>query len=159
MNRKLPQEAFDFYLGEGLTRSYQSVAKRYGVTKNAVVALAKRERWQERLAEIEAKVRKAGDERAAESLEEIRSRHLKAARAIQAKAIQALQTMSLTSAMEAVRALDLGVRTERLLIGEPSERTAVSIEELIKSEMRDLLVVAEDGESERGGEDADEEAA
>jgi hypothetical protein len=159
LNRKIPADAFDFYVGLGVARSYQAIAKRYGATKGAVVAFAKREHWQERLAEIEAKVRKAGDERAAESLEEVRSRHLKAARAIQAKAIQALQTMSLSSAMEAVRALDLGVRTERLLIGEPSERTAVSIEELIKSEMRDLLVVAEDGESEAGGEDVDEEAA
>ncbi len=42
-------------LGPG--RSYQQVADRYGVTKRAVTALAKRESWQARLAEIEEKSR------------------------------------------------------------------------------------------------------
>ena len=159
MNRKLPQEAFDFYVGQGVKRSYTSVAQRYGVSKGAVVALAKRERWQERLAEIEAKARKAGDEKAAESLEQIRARHLKAARVIQAKAIDALQSMSLQSAMDAVRALDLGVRTERLLLGDPSERTALSVEEVIREEMRDLLVLEGDGSAVGEDEGGDEEAA
>ena len=38
----------DFSLGPG--RSYQAVADRYGVSKRAVTALAKRENWQARLA-------------------------------------------------------------------------------------------------------------
>jgi hypothetical protein len=150
MKRKLPPDAFDFYVGLGISRSYQAVASKFGATKGAVVALAKREGWKERLAQIEAKVRKTSDERAAETLEEIRARHLKAARIIQGKAIEALQSSRLETAMEAVRALELGVRTERLLIGEPTDRNAISVEEIIKREMADLLVFDDEPRSTDG---------
>jgi len=158
MKRKLPPDAFDYYVGLGLARSYQAVATQYGATKGAVVALAKRERWKERLAEIEAKVRRASDERATETLEDVHARHLKAARIIQGKAVEALQSMRLATAMEAVRALELGVRTERLLLGEPSERTAVSVEEIIKREYERWLVPLEGGNASDREKDDDDAA-
>ena len=46
-NRKIPQDAFFFYVGLGPGRSYQQVADHYGVTKRAVVNLAVKERWQD----------------------------------------------------------------------------------------------------------------
>ncbi len=59
--KKIPPEAFDHYFSLGPPRSYQAVAERYGVTKRAVTNLARREDWQRRLTEIEAKARDEAD--------------------------------------------------------------------------------------------------
>jgi hypothetical protein len=36
--------------------------------------------------------------------------------------------------MDAVRALDLAIKQERLVIGEPTDRSAVSVEDVIRRE-------------------------
>lgn len=133
MERKLPPEAYEYYLSLGLKRSYVAVAKQYGVSKAAVTSLAAKERWQERIRDSEAKARATTDKKQVESMEEIRERHLRSARLMQAKALETLRTMRLEDAMSAVKALDLGMRNERLLLGEPTERSE-NIELIIRSE-------------------------
>ncbi len=150
MTRKIPPDAFSYYVGLGLDRSYQALADHYGVSKQAVVKAAKRERWQERLVEIERKAQEGADKRAVDSLELMNERHLKTLQAIQARALEALKTMPLASAMEGVRALDLSITKERLVRGEPSDRTAVSVEDAIRREY-DHWMVPKDA----NGEDAD----
>ncbi len=54
-------------------------------------------------------------------------RHLKTLRLIQRKALEALASMPLGTAMEAVRALDISIAKERLVRGEPSDRTGVAL--------------------------------
>lgn len=135
MKRKLPPgEAFDFYVAQGVGRSYSAVADHYGASKGAVTALAKREDWQERLAKIEAEARSKSSEKAVETLEQVNGRHLRIARSLQAKALEAMRNMSLDDAKNVIRALELGVKQERLILGEPSERQAVTIEEKIERE-------------------------
>jgi hypothetical protein len=62
---------------------------------------------------------------------------------IQGKALEALKEFSLESAMEAVRALDLSIKHERIIKGEPSERTAVSVESIIRKEYERWMVVVD----------------
>ncbi len=150
MTRKIPPDAFSYYVGLGLDRSYQALADHYGVSKQAIVKAAKRERWQERLLEIERKAQEGADQRAVDNLEAMNGRHLKTLQAIQARALEALKTMPLASAMEAVRALDMCITKERLVRGEPSDRTAVSVEDAIRREY-DRWMVPNDP----NGEDAD----
>ena len=57
MNGKIPPDALQYYLGLGLDRSYQKVADHYGVSKRAVTKLAARERWQDKVIELERKAR------------------------------------------------------------------------------------------------------
>lgn len=54
---RLPPEAFEFYIGLGADRSYQTLAKHYGISKRSVSKLATKERWQERFEAIVAAVR------------------------------------------------------------------------------------------------------
>ena len=124
MKRKLPVEAFEVYVGQGIGRSYQAVADHYSVSKGTVTALAKKDDWQARLVKVEQKARSRSDEKAVETLQQVNERHIKASRVVQMKALETLRSMSLGSAMEAVRALDLGLKAERLVIGEPTERRA-----------------------------------
>ena len=140
MARKLPADAFDYYFSLGPQRSYQSVAEKHGVSKRAVTALAKRERWQERIKDLEAKARESSDKKKLETLEERNERHLTALRFIQARAIEALKKMPIEAAMDAVRAYNLSLRDERVILGDPTDRTAVSIEDTIKREYERWMV-------------------
>lgn len=139
--KKIPADAFDFYFSLGPSRSYQAVADRYGVTKRAVTGLAKRENWQRRLVEVEAEARARADRKKVDSLEAVTERHLKALRVVFAKGLEALRNMSIDSPADAMRAIQLAIREERLALGEPSERTAVSVEDLVRSEYERWMLV------------------
>lgn len=140
MNRKLPSDTFGFYFSLGAGRSYDAVAKRYQVSKRAVAKMAAKEKWQERLMEAEKKARDRTDEKVAETLDDMNARHIKVLRFIQGKAIDALKSMPLESAMDAVRAFTLSVQKERLIRGEPTDRNALDIEQLIKREYAMLMI-------------------
>jgi len=148
MKRRIPENAFDLYQSLGAGRSYEALADRFGVSKRAIVKAAARERWQERLDAIQAKARERSDERSADALRDITERHLKVLRYIQGRAIETLKSTPLESAMDAVRAYGLAVDKERLLLGEPTERSAVSIEEVTKRELAALLLRPGERESE-----------
>ena len=136
MRKRVPSDAFDFYCALGTDRSYRAVAARYGVSKQAITSAARRENWQERLAKIEEKARNSSAHQIVENLEQMTQRHLQTLKIVQGKALQTLKSMPLTTAMEAVRALDMCIGKERLIRGEPSDRTAVSIEQVIEREYR-----------------------
>ena len=143
MAKKLPTDAFDFYFSLGPQRSYQGVATKYGASKRAVTALAKRERWQERLEKVENEAKANADKKKVEALEAAKERHLQALRLVLGKGIEALTRMHITTPMDAVRAIGIAVRELRVELGEPSERTAVSIEDVIKREYERWMVTAE----------------
>ena len=140
----LPADAFAFYVSLGPDRAYGAVAKEFGVSKRTVLRRARAEDWKGRIERIESEARHRIDKKAVESLEEMGERHLKIVRAIQGKALAALQRMELDSAMDAVRALDLTVKAERILRGDGSEQEAERIEELHREEIRALLVRTDD---------------
>ncbi len=160
MNRKIPPGAFEHYYGLGPGRSYQAVADEYGVTKRAVTDLARREGWSERLRAIEKEARERSDAKLVETLEEMNDRHLKLVRAIQVRAIEAIKAMPIATAMEAARALDMTIKQERLIRGEATDRQALRVEDVIRSEYdRWLGDQGEEQEDDQGvaqGQDGDE---
>ena len=91
-----------------------------------------------------------------ETLEEMSSRHIKSLRIIQARALEALRHMPLESAMEAVRALDIGIRQERLIRGEPSERTAINVEEVVRREHTRWMKIEDNEQGEQQEQQHDE---
>jgi len=141
--RKIPHDAFDYYFSLGTERSYQAVADKYGVSKTAVFNVADKENWANRIADLESKAREASEKKAVESLEQMSDRHIRMCKLIQKKALEALQSMPLTTAMEAVKSLDLSIKQERLIRGEPTDRSAVSVEEVIKREYERWMHVAD----------------
>ncbi len=161
MSSRIPPDAFDYYVALGPDRSYRAVAEHYDVTKRAVTKRAASEGWAQRLEQIELAARERSDERLVETLEDMNVRHLKILKAVQGKALTTLKGTPLSSGMDAVRALEMTIRQERLIRGEPTERNAMSIEEITREEIRSLLVVVGDDEghdeSEDDGEPDDEE--
>ena len=134
------------------------MARKYGVSKRAVTKLAARQSWQARIHEIERKARQASDQKAVESLDQMNDRHLKSLRVIQGKALEALKARPLNTAMEAVRALDLAIRQERVVRGEPGDRTATTVEETIRGEYERWMVVKGHKEKEEMTDDDSENA-
>jgi Zn-dependent peptidase ImmA (M78 family) len=121
MTKRLPHDAFSYYVSLGAERSYSAVAAQYGVSKRAVTRKAVEEQWQQRAAEMEAQARKKADEKMQETLEEMHVRHLKLLRVIQTKALETLRDQPLSKAIEAVRALELCIREERATRGATDE--------------------------------------
>jgi hypothetical protein len=156
MAKKLPPDAFAFYVGLGPERGYQAVANHYQVSKQAVTRLAGREGWQKRLEAIDRQAQEKAEQRAAESLDVMNERHLKTLQVIQRKALEALKSMPLATAMEAVRALDMSIGKERLVRGEPSDRTAVAIEDVIRKEYQRWMALDDNGKGDADGDAGDE---
>jgi hypothetical protein len=115
------------------------LAQRLGAAKRSITRLAAREKWQERLLKIESQARERLDEKMVETMEAVNARHLKIFRAVLSKGLQALQSMPLSSAEAAVRAIEMAVRGERLVLGEPTDRNAVSVEDIIKREYENWM--------------------
>ena len=147
MNRRLPPDAFAYYLGLGVGRSYQATANHFSASKQAVVNLANKEDWPRKLLEAERRVGEAAAKKAEESIEAMNERHLRSLRAIQSKALESLRSLALDTAMDAVRALDLAIRQERVIRGEPGDRSAVDIGQLVRDEHeRWLTTVGDDAD-------------
>lgn len=139
---RIPAEAaFEYYTKLGPKRSYRAVADRFGVSKQSVTKLARRNDWQGALEKVEKEAQDTAVQRARESLEAMNDRHLQMLRVVQRKALEALQAMPLTTAMEATRALDMAIAKERLVRGEPSDRTAVDLETTLRNEVERWMVV------------------
>ncbi len=142
---RIPPEAFDFYVGLAQERSYRQVADHYGVSKRAITKLAVREDWAARLQKIESQARERSDAKLTETVGEMRTRHLTLLKAMSARVVTALREFPLNSGMEAMRAAEMVIKLERLISGEPSERTELTVEEVTKREMERWLVVEDEG--------------
>lgn len=140
MKRRIPENAFEIYQAMGEGRSYEALADRFEVSKRAVTKAAAREKWQERLSAIQARAREAADQVSVDVRKEAAERHLKVARFIQSRSIEALKAMPIESAMDAIRAYGIAVNMERLVLGEPTDRTALTVEEVTKREIALLLL-------------------
>ena len=138
MKKKIPPEAFAFYLALGVGRSYGAVAERFSVTKRAVAFCAEREGWQKKLAKEEESARERAEKQAAESIQTLREQDLKVIRFSKGRCVEALKTLPIESATDAIKSFTLLVKVERELRGEP-ETNASRLEEITREEIRTLL--------------------
>ena len=144
MTRKIPPEAFSLYFSLGTARSYEAVAAKYGVSKRAVTKRARLEGWQAQLEVMERQARERAEKKAIETLDDMNERHLKTLKFVQGKAIEALRSMSLKTAMEAVRALAICLEKERDIRGDSGDQSIAETEERVRREFEAFMVPAVD---------------
>jgi hypothetical protein len=156
VNKRLPPDAFGYYVALGPARSHQAVADKYDVHKRTVVRTADRENWTDRLATVEQEARDTADKHLAKDLAEQTLRHRKMLTAMASRAARALQEFPLTSGMEGIKAAAVVIKLERLLSGEPTERTSVDLEQLVRREYQQLMTV-EDEDDDEGEVELDDE--
>lgn len=159
MTKRIPLEAFEFYVGLGPGRSYTATAAHYGVHRRSLVRVAKKHNWQARLRDIETEAQEQAKQRLTESYSAVTERHLKTLRAIQARALQALQKMPLSTGMQAVRALDLAIKGEQIIMRPAQEKQGrgTTLEDLV-TRARELEEAGEVPESEDQGDDTGPDA-
>jgi len=148
--KKLPPESFAYYVALGPARSFQAVADHFEVNRRTVVRSAEREDWNTRVAAIEGEARRTADAKLASEMADMHLRHRKILTAVAARAARALQEYPLTTGMEGIKAAEIAIKLERLLAGEPTDRTAMDVEAITKRELRELLILGgkeEDAES------------
>ena len=141
--KKIHDDAFAFWVLLGEDRTYAQVAAKYEVSQRAVVKAAARERWAERLAEVEKAAREQADRKLAEGRAEMLMRHRRMLQAMAARAIKAISEYPLTSGMEGMRAAEMVIKLERLVAGEASERTEHTVASVTRQEIDRLVVVEE----------------
>jgi len=141
--KKLPDEAFAFYLAQGASRSHQGVARHFEVDKKTVTNRAMKENWKDRVAEHDRQRRAEAEKRAGESVSAMDDRQLKVAGYIQAKSIETLKSMPLATAMDAVRAYKLAAEMERMIRGKPNEESMAEREKRIFADHERWLVPVE----------------
>jgi len=149
---KLSTDAFALYVGLASERSYEAVARHYGVTKRTVVRTAERECWAKRLEAIERKARETTDAKLADELHEMSLRHRKLLLAMASRAATAIQGHPLKSGMEGIKAAEVVIKLERLIAGEPSENRAVTVEQTTRDEIGKFLI--DESAQEDWGDDA-----
>jgi hypothetical protein len=130
------------------------------MSRRAVCTAGSQEHWPERVERIEREAQEKAEREHIESLAEIRRRHLATARAMSARALAGLKEFPLTDGMQAIKAADLTIRLERLLMDEATERVYLDIAALTRGEIDEMLV-AEDGadDSDDGGSEEHETPA
>ena len=153
--RKLPPDAYAYYLSLGVGRSYTQVARHYGVQKSTVTERAVKENWQEKIELAEREAREAAEKKAKDSIQEMNERHIKTAQFVERKALEDMRSRPFTSSMDASRALFMAMEKERLARGQPTERFDVA--QIIKQNCETLLL--KPGEEENWDDDAAPEQA
>jgi len=136
MERKLPPDAYSYYLSLGTKRSYQAVADHFEVSKQTVTKRAVRENWQDRIAELERDSHARAEKKYSDTLDEMNDRHIKMYTAVLGKAIETLRAMPITTAWQAIRAIDMFTKNERMARELPTERTAMSVEQVLRDEFK-----------------------
>lgn len=147
MAKKLDDDAaFAYYVSLGEKRSYGQVARQFKVCPRAIRKASKRGDWIPRLERIEREAQERMDMSLVETRAEIKKRHLKMVRAVATRGLQVLQRHELERASEGVRAIDMAIRLERLLMGEPPENVGVSVAELTRREVETLVATPNEPE-------------
>jgi hypothetical protein len=155
MIKALPPEAFAYYVGLGAGRSHQAVADHFEVHKRTVLREAERSKWNARLEAIEQEAREATDAELKKDMTAMHLRHRKMLGAMASRSARALQEFPLTNGMEGIKAAMMVIKLERLLSGEPTSRPSLEVEQLIRLEHQQFMVVDEDDDGDES-EDAED---
>lgn len=159
MNKRLPADAFGYYLNLGPDRGYAAVAEHYGVSKRAVTALASKEHWQERVAQAEAKVQEQAQQQYVDAVRQMNEQHLKVLQFMLSRGVEGLKNAPVSTFGDALKAVSIAIDKERLIRGEPTDRTE-SVESIVKRETARFLTTETsddwsrfEAEPEEGGSD------
>ena len=125
-----------WYASEG--RRFAKVARQLQVSSTALRGWAKNFGWEERAAARDAKAAAKTEEKIVDKIVEMNARHLEYADAMQKLGMRSLAKENSFKPADAVKAVETGVKMERLVRDQPTESQSVQIkieiEEIKKKE-------------------------
>ena len=101
--------------------------------------------------------RETANAKLANDLADMQVRHGKLIKAMAARAAQAIQQYPLTDGMDAIRAAEIAIKLERVIAGEPSERSELTVAETTKREIERFLAPTQPEPDEEGDGDGDDD--
>ena len=121
----------------------QQIANQLGIQRSETIGEWRRtEGWEKERAIIQQETDRRVSDAVAETISEMNSRHLKEYQLLQTKGIAALKKLDPKRASEALAMIDVGVKGERLVRGEPTEVREVRA--LMQSNIQVLELVVAD---------------
>ncbi len=106
----------------------RDLAKQWKLSQTAMSSRSKKENWVTQRKQFKIKTWAKSDEKAAETIADMNTRHLKQFKHLQDKALKTIQNKrKFEKDRDAVTALVEGVKGERTIRGEPTERQEVNI--------------------------------
>jgi hypothetical protein len=154
MRKRIPaEEAFQYYLSLGPSRSYEQVAQQFGASLRGVTKCAGKHKWSARMAKIDRDAQERTEKEFAESKAETRERHLKVLKAIEMQGLAALQKFPIDSGFAGVKAVEAAIKLQRVIMGEPSTQVGVTVMENTKREIEQFIARADEPEDDDDGED------
>lgn len=151
---RIPDDAFEIYVAMGAGRSYQALAEKLKVDKRSIVRYATKEKWAERFTKIQEEARAATDKKLVADLQAVREQQLREVRFLRSEALKAMKGLSPEKAIKVAAALNIAWKHELLLLGEPTDRQASTVEEVTKREIQ-TLILGEGEEDDWGDEPSD----
>jgi hypothetical protein len=109
-----------------------------------VQKVADKERWVERLAEIEKEAQEKLDLKIGDSLVEMREQQLKVVKAMLGCAVKALATHPLETGYQGAAVAEKAIKLQRLIAGETTENTAHTVEQVTRQELERLLILPDE---------------
>ena len=150
---KIGEDAFSYWVWLGQDRAYSDVAELYKCSKRAVQKCADRERWVERLHEIEKDAQEKLDKKISNDLADMREQQLRIIKAMLGCAVKALSAHPLETGFQGALVAEKAIKLQRLILGETTENTAHTVERITKQEIDRLIIqpdepgsVPEDGD-------------
>jgi hypothetical protein len=131
------EQALSSYLSDE-TQSYQTIAKKYGVSKRAVVKHAEAAKWQDIKAKTALKVHQKLPNLIGQEIAQINARHIKIARILQGEAIKALgdPKIALKSFRDILDTMKLGVEIERKATNMDQQQPTTAIQINMSDEVK-----------------------
>jgi hypothetical protein len=130
----------------------QQIAEDLDIGRSETIGEWRREdRWDLEREIIQQETDRRISEAVAETVSQMNSRHLKEFQLLQSRGVQALKTLEPTRASEAASMIDVGIKGERLVRGEPTEvrevrnlmRANVQVLEIVVADVIKALIEAE----------------
>ncbi len=117
-------------------RNCSSIAKQLQISTTSVYKWCKHFKWKERALKRDEKEKAKTDEKVSESIADMNVRHLKLYRGLTAKGVEHLKKARIVKDRDAITALDSGIKGERVIRGEPTERVDARVEGGISFEFK-----------------------
>lgn len=97
------------------------LAKKWKISQTALSKRSHKEKWVEQRKQFKLKSWAKSDERAIETIADMNARHMREYKLLQGKGLERLRDTRIEKDRDAITALDVGIKGERTIRGEPTE--------------------------------------
>ena len=124
---KLPPDPKTYYTQNPDKPSQRKTAKLYGLGKTTIANRSIKEKWVEKRDQFRSKADAKTEEKAIETISDMNVRHYTALTKVEQQCEDTLDSCKFLTAGEALKGMDMSIKGQRTIKGEPTDRQDLSI--------------------------------